>query len=169
MSSVYPPPTITKNWHESLIWSQISQMITEGPWSMQPLAKHAPFLEVVNFCEARSLGVPFLTLGTYNHKKRAYRFRQDAFLKALDAKDRTLQSQNGLIARSDSTAGDPQSAATYPAEIEGMVAQGAWLAVKVHRKHRARSELGCLNDALIAMVRQRALKKELGVSLPLDV
>lgn len=136
---------------------------------MRPLSKHAPFLEVVDFCEARSLGVPFLTLGTYNHKKKAYRFRQDEFLRALEAKDRTLQLKNGQIARTDSTAGDPESAATYPAEIEDMVGRGAWQAVRVHRKHRTRSELACLNDALIAMVRQRALKKELGVSLPLDV
>lgn len=113
------------------------QMIVEGPWSMKPDPKSAPFLEVVDFCEERSLGVPFLTLGTYTHKKKAYRFKQDIFIKAFDVKDRTVQARTDLV-RSSSIAGDPDSLSYYPKEIERMVGEGAWHAVCLHRKYRAR-------------------------------
>mmetsp|Transcript_38820 Transcript_38820/g.99182 ORF Transcript_38820/g.99182 Transcript_38820/m.99182 type:complete len:910 (-) Transcript_38820:85-2814(-) len=162
---------LTQYMHQSVL----TQMIVEGPWCMRPEPKHAPFLEVVDIKEERSLGVPFLTVGAYNHKKRAYRFLEKSFLSHLDRAHRTAAHTNPpssqswfQIARSVSTAGDKESAMSFLADVELMVQKGAWFCVCLHRKYRARSELGCLNDALIAMVRQRELKRELKVSVPHD-
>lgn len=137
--------------HEAVL----DMVMVKGSWGKQLERWHRPFIEVVDCWEERTLKVPgiwgLLHLWTVKHVKQAYRFQADSFLKLY----RKIHSPDTAPAKR--VALGVQSVD----RVADIISRASWRVVEVHRKFQDRSELGCLNEALLELLRQRELRTSL--------